>query len=70
MPCAGIETVLRAFSFLLRSKRHLFVNLDLAATKEIHMDRIKKWACSVVRDAYASAEGKIRMHEIHALASS
>ena len=58
------------------SWRHFFLNPDPAATKEIHADRITKWVRYVVSDVYASAEGvalpegKIRAHEMHALALS
>ncbi len=58
------------------SHRHLFVNPDPAATKEIRVDCIMKWVRSVVMDAYASAEGvtlpegEIRAHGMCALASS
>ncbi len=68
--------LVHVFSVFRGSRHRLFFNLDLAGTEEIHADYITKRVCSVVSDAYASAEGvalpegKIHLHEMLALASS
>ena len=75
-PVQALKLYLECVFLFHGFRRCLFLNLDPAATKDIHADRITKWVHSVVTDAYALAEGmalpdgEIRTHEMHALASS